>query len=140
MPGVNRYSREVAKSVNVSERAGEIDPCVFISYKGEDRVAAAKIAGYIMSSGVDVYFDALDTNLAFANLSGHHQRVVDFIGLASRARTHILAVISQRTKVLVGRFEIGSARRKRMPVAYVALEDVWNTLPSYLQTQQLTLR
>ena len=131
MPGVNRFqSNNVAKAF--SNEVTTSSACVFVSYKGDDKRAAEKIAGLLMSAGIDVYFDTNDYMLSVANHKNDHASVVSFIEEGVKKSTHILAVLSSRTKESWWvSFEIGSGRRKGCKIAFVALEDV-ESLPSYL--------
>ena len=133
MRGINRFLQPVAKSYSsFSEQVQSGNTCVFVSYKGNDKDAARAIANALMAAGIDVYFDENDAMLTAANIAGRHAEVVDFIEKGVEKSSHILAVISERTKGSWWvSFEIGSGRRKKCHIAYVALQDVQN-LPSYL--------
>lgn len=145
MAGVNRYQgRNLAKSVSYAnsfsfESERSTAPCVFVSYKGDDKPAAKKIVELLKYADVDVYFDEDDYMLTVANHIGDDRAVVNFIEEGVRNSTHILAVISDKTKESWWvSFEIGSARRKGCQVSYVALKDV-DMLPSYLKiAEQIT--
>jgi TIR domain len=134
MTGTNRFQGSiVAKSYSYNESSNYAKPCVFISYKGDDRSAAKIVAELLKAADVDVYFDEFDTMLTVANLANDHVSVVKFIEDGVKISTHVLAVISNKTKESWWvPFEVGSARRKACHIAYLALEDV-QSLPSYLK-------
>lgn len=134
MSGRNLFQGHlVSKSVSYSESTYTSKPCVFVSYKGDDKRAAQKIVALLKAADVDVYFDEDDYMLTVAAAQGDDTAVVKFIEDGIKVSTHILAVISNKTKESWWvSFEIGSGRRKGCHIAYVALEDV-TSLPSYLK-------
>lgn len=132
MPGKNRFHAAVLKSAGIYSEQPQ-GPCVFVSYKGDDKPAARAVVEVLKNNNIDYYFDEHDQMLRIAHAGQDHAGVVRFIEEGVAASTHILAVISNKTKESWWvSFEIGSGRRKKAEVAYLALQDV-HQLPSYLQ-------
>lgn len=55
--------------------------CIFISHQKADRVSAKKIADFLISKGIDVYFDEYDQSIDRSNpdkLTAAIQRGIDF--------------------------------------------------------------
>ena len=74
------------------------DPCIFISHKKEDKNKASKLANYIKDSGIDVFFDANDENLNNPEVLKNPARVTAAINNALSKSTHMIAVVSNKTK------------------------------------------
>ncbi len=92
MSGINR------KYLNESYRLGRKGQlCVFISHQKSDTDACSKIAEYLKSSGIDVYFDEYDTDLRLAVQEDNPKKVVDAIKIGINNSTHMLCVISPNT-------------------------------------------
>lgn len=135
MAGVNRFGLSTAQLKAATLGRGT---CVFISHRQADTQPARAIADFLLVEvGIDVYFDAHDTALNAATAAGDDALVVDFIELGLDSSTHLLGVLSNRTR---GSwwvpFEIGSARGRGRSLAHVVLDDVQD-LPSYLSRSHL---
>jgi hypothetical protein len=74
------------------------DPCIFISHKKEDKTEASKLADYIKDSGIDIFFDANDENLNNPEVLKNPVLVTNAINDALSKSTHMIAVISNKTK------------------------------------------
>jgi hypothetical protein len=74
------------------------DPCIFISHKTEDKKDAADLAKYIEEAGIDVFFDANDENLNNPEVLKNPARVTAAINNALSKSTHMIAVVSNKTK------------------------------------------
>ena len=92
MSGINRKYYD--ESYRLSRR-GEL--CVFISHQKSDTAACAKIAEFLKSSGIDVYFDEYDSDLRIAVQEDNPKKVVDAIKIGINNSTHMLCVISPNT-------------------------------------------
>jgi len=74
------------------------DPCIFISHKREDKKEASDLAKYIEEAGIDVFFDANDENLNNPEVLKNPALVTNAINDALSKSTHMIAVISNKTK------------------------------------------
>lgn len=102
--GINKAETEVFGQLNnlkclVERFKNSIDdktiPCVFISYQRKGEEYAASIAKYIMSKGVDVYFDLDDEKLK--DQLSNPSNVTKSITKALAESSHMLVVISPTT-------------------------------------------
>lgn len=105
---------------------------VFISHRQADAVTALAIAYALMEiANVDIYLDSFNPELARA---GSADEVTGVIDCGLNACTHLLAVISNKTR---GSwwvpYEIGIAKFRPVPRALVLLEEV-RELPEYLRS------
>lgn len=92
MTGINR------KYLNESLRVGRKDKiCIFISHQKKDATICKKIADYLISIGLDVYFDEYDSDLKIAVQNDNPKKVVDAIKIGINNSTHMLCVISPNT-------------------------------------------
>lgn len=73
--------------------------CVFISHQKEDTKQCEKIAKYLISVGIDVYFDEYDKDLKIAVQKDDPKKVVDAIKVGIKNSTHMLCIISPNTLV-----------------------------------------
>lgn len=116
-------------------------PCVFISYQREDEKYAQKVSEFIMSKGINVYFDLNDTSLKFYNQKNKPKEVTNSIKKAITDSDYMIVVASPNTMNSVWvPFEIGYAYDSMVEDKMVCLihKDITNSsLPSYLRTKQL---
>jgi len=84
-------------SLNVKHFSSS-DPCIFISYKKDDKKEASDLANYIKDAGIDVFFDANDVNLNNPEVLKNPARVTAAINDALSKSTHMIAVVSNKTK------------------------------------------
>ena len=93
----------ILESKNVKDR-----PCVFLSYKKEDKNECRKIAEYLKEAEIDYYLDELDNALQQAAADGNPELITESIKKGIRESTHMLVVVSERTyKSQWVPFEIG---------------------------------
>jgi len=92
MAGINR--KYLNESYRIRRR-GKL--CVFISHQKKDTEDCRKIADYLTSVGIDVYFDEYDNDLKIAVQSDNPKNVVDAIKTGINNSTHMLCVISPNT-------------------------------------------
>lgn len=71
--------------------------CVFISHQKADKVAAKKVADYLMNAGIDVYFDEYDKELGIHHQSNNPKGVTDAIKKGINNSSHMLAIVSPST-------------------------------------------
>jgi hypothetical protein len=72
--------------------------CIFISHKKEDSEKSKEIADYIMSCGVDVYFDENDPILSNPEVNKDPAIITLAINSALSKSTHMICIISEKTK------------------------------------------
>lgn len=92
MSGINRvYLTEEQRQ----RRQNQL--CVFISHQKEDTEQCRKIAEYLKSIGIDVYFDEYDKDLKIAVQKNDAKGAVNAIRIGIKNSTHMLCVISPNT-------------------------------------------
>ena len=103
--------------------------CVFISHQQKDKAAAKLIANYLLSCGIDVYFDEYDKNINRNN----PQSVVDAIKTGLQKSTHLLCLLSENSmKSKWIPWEVGYGYEHN--VFCVKLKEIaLSLLPEYLQ-------
>lgn len=111
---------------------------VFISHQKGDRDAAKKIADYLISVGIQVYFDEFDRELQQAEVANNPQGVVAAIKKGINSSTHMLCVISPNT--LYSKwvpFEVGYGYDKT-DLKTLTLKGIKNSdLPDYIKTKPI---
>ena len=111
---------------------------VFISHQKSDRDAAKKIADYLISVGIQVYFDEFDRELQQADAANDPKGVVAAIKKGINTSTHMLCVISPST--LNSKwvpFEVGYGYDKT-DLKTLTLKGIKNSdLPDYIKTQPI---
>ncbi|TYB76294.1 toll/interleukin-1 receptor domain-containing protein [Bizionia myxarmorum] len=112
--------------------------CVFISYQNNDKNEAKKIADYLISAGINVYFDEYDGDLKRTNQSSQPNKVTDSLCKGINNSTHMLVVVSPTT--IISKwvpFEIGYGYDKT-DIAVLCLKGIpKNTLPEYIRTSKV---
>lgn len=110
---------------------------VFLSHRSADKPLVRELAQVLLALGVDVYFDELDSDLQRYAALNDPQGVVHQIDTGLQRCSHLLGVISERTR---GSwwvpYEIGSARNLDKKVGYVILDEV-DWLPEYMQVSDV---
>lgn len=108
--------------------------CVFISHQRADKPAAKKIADFLLSKGIDVYFDEYDQSIDRSNpdkLTASIQRGIDF-------SKYMLILISPNT--LYSKWvpwEVGYGYNK-VEMSVLTLKGIReDQLPEYLQTTKV---
>lgn len=71
--------------------------CIFISHQQKDKGAAKKVADYLIHAGIDVYFDAYDSDLKINHQSNNAKAVTDSIRKGINNSSHMLVLISPNT-------------------------------------------
>lgn len=111
---------------------------VFISHQKRDRDEAKKIADYLVSVGIEVYFDEFDKELQQADLNNNPKAVVAAIKKGIKSSTHMLCIVSPNT--LTSKwvpFEIGYGY-DLTDLATLTLKGIKNSdLPDYIKTKPI---
>lgn len=71
--------------------------CVFISHQQRDKDAAKEIADYLIKAGIDVYFDAYDSDLRIHYQSNNAKAVTNSIKKGINNSSHMLVLVSPNT-------------------------------------------
>lgn len=108
--------------------------CVFLSHQKQDSSETKKIADYLLSTGIDVYFDEYDKDLKIAVQQSNPKGVVDAIKKGINNSTHMLCVISPNT--LTSKwvpFEVGYGceKTKLSAITLKGIKDY--ELPDYIK-------
>lgn len=111
------------------------DYCVFISHQKKDKAAAKKLADFLISKGIDIYFDEYDTSIDRSNpdkLTTSIKRGIDF-------SKYMLILISQSTlNSQWVPWEVGYGYDK-VEMSVLTLKGIKDDqLPEYLQTTKIT--
>ena len=103
--------------------------CVFISHQQNDKPAARLIANYLLSCGIDVYFDEYDRNI---NRS-YPLSIVNAIKAGLQKSTHLMCLLSENAmKSKWIPWEVGYGYNHN--VFCVKLKEIaFSSLPEYLQ-------
>jgi hypothetical protein len=111
---------------------------VFISHQKRDRDEAKKIADYLLSVSIEVYFDEFDKELQQADISSNPKAVVAAIKNGIKSSTHMLCIVSPNT--LTSKwvpFEIGYGY-DLTNLATLTLKGIKNSdLPDYIKTKPI---
>jgi hypothetical protein len=111
---------------------------VFISHQKRDRDHAKKIAEYLMSVNIAVYFDEFDKELQSADNENNPKAVVAAIKKGINSSTHMLCIISPNT--LQSKwvpFEVGYGYDVT-ELATLTLKGIKNSdLPDYIKTKRI---
>lgn len=112
--------------------------CVFISYQREDKIEAKKIADYLISSGINVYFDEYDVDLKMKNQLETPTRVTGALCRGINNSSHMLVVVSPST--IISKwvpFEVGYGYDKT-DLAVLCLKGIGKgQLPEYIRTAKV---
>jgi hypothetical protein len=107
---------------------------VFISHQKKDRIEAKKIAEYLKSVNISVYFDEFDRELQDADRRNNPKKVVAAIKKGVNSCTHMLCIVSPNT--LNSKwvpFEVGYGYDSTT-LATLTLKGVRNSdLPDYIK-------
>jgi hypothetical protein len=144
MPGINRApsqaataSAPTASSARVQLSAVRMSgrECVFISHQKADTAFCKVIADYIISAGLDVYFDEYDKDLRLHRENGNAQGVTDCILKGITNSNYMLCVVSPNTLNSTWvPFEVGYGFEKTQ-LGILTLKGVTKAnLPQYAQT------
>lgn len=111
---------------------------VFISHQKRDREEAKRIADYLRSVSIDVYFDEFDRELQQAEQENNPKGVVAAIKKGINSSTHMICVISQNTiSSKWVPFEVGYGYDST-DLATLTLKGIKNSeLPDYIKTKPI---
>lgn len=116
-------------------------PCVFISYQRTDERYATEVSEYIMSKGINVFFDLNDSSLKFYNQNNKPREVTNSIKNGIGESDYMIVIVSPTTMNSVWvPFEIGYAYENMVGDKLVCLRHkdiVSRTLPQFLRTKQI---
>lgn len=134
--GINRALLHGYESV-LFEHSKDQGRCIFISHKGEDRLAALAIADVIMNAGIDVFIDVNDSELQDATRNNDSRSIVNEIDRAMEVSTDILVIISENTKKSWWvPYEIGYSKRGNTSITSLVLKTV-EDIPEYITIEPI---
>lgn len=111
---------------------------IFLSHQKGDKDEARKIADYLKSLNIEVYFDEFDRELQQAEFENNPKAVVAAIKRGINSSTHMLCIISLNT--LTSKwvpFEVGYGYDKT-DLATLTLKGIKNSeLPDYIRTKPI---
>ena len=121
-------------------RSSKYNQCVFISHKKEDQKAALAIGNYLNNVvGIDTYLDINDCELTEAVSCENDQRIVDTIKKGLTGSTHLLCLVSDKTRLSWWvPYEIGFAEKQDIDIAVLKLKGI-DDIPSYLKIKNTML-
>lgn len=135
MTGINRFITVKASIVAKGKPPSVVylRNCVFVSHKREDSNMARDIADVLRDFDVDVWLDLDELDATEPTTDEEHLKLTHSIEQGLANSTHLLALITAKTK---GSwwvpFEIGSCRARSKELAFLFHKDV-RDLPSYLK-------
>jgi len=97
MPGINKAKNPTYLRASEQYTPAATKKCVFISHQKADTIAAKQVADYIMSAGLDVYFDEYDNDLRIKREEDNPKGVTDCILKGINKSDFMLCVVSQNT-------------------------------------------
>lgn len=134
MTGLNRYywpTKFVSRNSFINQNV----KCIFISYQNSDKFEAKKIADYLISAGINVYFDEYDGDLKKSNQTNHPNRVTESLCKGINNSSHMVVIVSPKTmKSHWVPFEIGYGYDKT-ELSVLTIKGIpKGSLPDYLQS------
>ena len=133
--GINRAITSQYRSIYESASYYS-SKCVFISHKSEDKEAAIWVAELLMKDGIDVYLDINDEGLQKATAEGNAKKIVECIEKAISVSTHILVLITYKTKESWWvPYEVGYSKKANKHIASLLLKSV-SDFPDYLKIER----
>ena len=96
MAGQNRASSSFTIQESIQRKSLGIK-CVFISHQKGDRNIAKAVADYLLSAGIDVYFDEYDHDLRLARQNDNPKKVTESICKGIENSSHMLCIITANT-------------------------------------------
>lgn len=113
--------------------------CVFISHRSTDKEAAEAVAQYLMENDIDVYLDKYDQGLQTADRVNDARTVVQHIERGLSVSTHILTLISTKTRESWWvPYEVGYAKKGGKKIASaILLNDITGDFPDYLKIERM---
>lgn len=137
-----RNSKEIySHNAEALKISNVFNPCIFLSHQKGDSSVTKIIADYIISLGIDVYFDEYDVDAKIANQTNNPKAVTKAILKGIQISSHMLCIVSQNTiKSSWVPFEIGYGYDKTQ-VGVLMLKSVdFNNLPEYLKSVDIYIR
>lgn len=136
MAGINR----AVKNFRIfSESRKTIDvKCIFLSHQQKDKEVCRKIADYLMTADIDVYFDEDDDDLKLYRQTNRPQGVVDSIRKGINNSSHMLVVVSPNTiysSWVPWEIGYGFDNTQLSVLTLKGIKD--ESLPDYLKTSQI---
>ena len=132
MAGKNRFAARAGRSILEKVDRLSIGTCVFVSHQYADLAVAVEVGNQLKTLEIDIWLDADDFASQQAVKSNDEPKLAEAIEWGLSNCTHLLAVISPKTR---GSwwvpFEIGSVRGRSKPLAFLVHKDV-SDLPAYL--------
>ena len=112
--------------------------CVFLSHQQKDKESAKRIADYLVEAGVDVYFDAYDSDLKIHHQSNNAKAVTDSIRKGINNSSDMLVLVSPNTLYSTWvPFEIGYGFDKT-DLCVLCLKGIQKGgLPEYIKTARI---
>jgi len=112
--------------------------CVFISYQNSDQAAATKVANYLLSIGINVYFDKYDGDLKRENQKSSPSKVTESLCKGINNSSHMLVIVSPTTVISKWvPFEIGYGYDKTELYVLCLKGIPKGTLPEYIRTAKI---
>ena len=134
MSGKNRFAPGIRAPLgreSGSLSGAPVGTCVFISHKREDSALAEAAAEVLMAMNIDAWLDLNELAASAPSNATEHLRLTEAIETGLQNSSHLLALITQKTKSSWWvPFEIGSSRALRKEIAFLLHRDVPD-LPSY---------
>ncbi len=109
--------------------------CLFISHQQRDKIAAQKIADYLIRAGINVYFDEYDNDLKIHHQSKNAAAVTNSIRVGINNSSHMLVLISPNTMSSTWvPFEVGYGYDKTALYVLCLKGIEPGTLPEYVKS------
>lgn len=132
MAGRNRYTPRGSAALLEKADKKATGTCVFVSHQFADLAFAIQVANELKALDIDIWLDAEDVASKEAVASNDQRKLAEAVEWGLTNCTHLLALISLNTK---GSwwvpFEVGSARGRSKPLAFLVHKDVSN-LPAWI--------
>lgn len=133
MAGRNLFERTTSFAASASRR----DFCVFISYRRADLAEAREVADALIRAKVDIYFDEDDECVDGADEETDPERVLTCIDAGPLKSTHLLGLITPRTRRSWWvPYEIGATRSQPVECAFLIHQDV-KKHPAYVSVSTI---
>ncbi len=130
MAGVNRYTPVSALAAKTLAANAHTN-CIFISHRQADWQLAIQIAGVFGALDLDFWLDIEQLQASEPKTDAEHLQLAKSIEAGLESSTHLLALITPNTLGSMWvPFEIGCARTRRKPLAFLVHAEVAST-PSY---------
>jgi len=97
MAGRNLISESYSEITMQARKMRQDFVCIFISHQRADKDICRKIADYLISIGINVYFDEYDQDLRLASETNNPKAVTAAILKGIKKSTHMLCVVSPNT-------------------------------------------